>query len=63
MTDWRAFEPIPPAMGGGAIVKGPLGCLHLVGAAWSWWLCPTCVAVERHLRETGYVRDLIEETT
>jgi hypothetical protein len=59
--DWRTHEPIPTHLGGGAIVKGPLGCLHLVGAAWSWWQCPTCEAAKRNARRADEVRDLITE--
>ena len=58
MTDWTKFEPIPAHLGGGVIVKGPLGCLHLVGAAWRWWRCPTCHAAARHRKEA---EQLLEE--
>ena len=61
--NWRAFEVIPAEMGGGVIVKGPLGCLHLVGPNWRDWTCPTCAASKRNHRRAAEVRDLITEET
>lgn len=63
MSDWRTHEPIAKELGGGLIVKGPFGCLHLVGAAWAWWRCSTCRAAQQHVKEAADTAALMERET